>query len=93
MSHLFTLGNQNTSFSISPSSEYSEVISLKNDLFYSLAVQGTVKSFLQHQNSKASILWCSAFFMVQLSHLYMIAGRIIGLDYMDLCQQSDVLAF
>ena len=50
MSHLFTLGNQNTSFSISPSREYSEVISLKNDLFYSLAVQGTLRSLLQHHS-------------------------------------------
>ena len=68
-------------------------ISFRPDWFELPEVQESLKSLLQHQNSKASILWCSAFFMVQLSHLYMIAGRIIGLDYMDLCQQSDVLAF
>ena len=78
MSHLFTLGNQNTSFSISPSSEYSEVISLKNDLFYSLAVQGTLRSLLQDHSSKASILWHSAFFIVQLSQLYVTKGKTIA---------------
>ena len=56
------------SFSISPSSEYSGLISFQMDL---LAVQGTLKSLLQHLSSKASILWCSAFFVVQLSHPYM----------------------
>ena len=59
------------SFSISPSNEYSELISLKIDLFDLLAVQGTLKSLLQHRSSKVSILWHSAFFIVQLSHPYM----------------------
>ena len=58
-------------FSISPSNEYSRLISFRIDLFDLLAVQGALKSFLQHYNSKGSILQCSAFFMVQLSHLYM----------------------
>ena len=57
------------SFSISPSNEYSGLISFRIDWFDVLAVQGTLKSPLQHHSSKASILWCSAFFMVQLSHL------------------------
>ena len=61
----------NFSFSISPSNEYSGLISFRIDWFDILAVQGTLKSLLQHHSSKASILRCSAFFMVQLSHLYM----------------------
>ena len=67
------------SFSISPSNEYSRLISFRMGWFVLLAVQGTLKSFLQHHNSKASILWRSAFFMVQLSHLYMITGKTIAL--------------
>ena len=59
------------SFSISPSNEYSELISFRMNWLDLLAVQGTLKSLLQHHGSKASIFWCSAFFMVQLSHLYM----------------------
>jgi len=59
-----------SSFSISPSSEYSGLISFKIDWFDLLAVYGTLKSLLQHHNLKASILWCSAFFVVQLSHPY-----------------------
>ena len=59
------------SFSISPSNEYSELISFRMDWFDLFAVQGTLKSLLQHRSSKASILWCSAFFIVQLSHPYM----------------------
>ena len=58
------------SFSISPSSEYSRLISFRMDWFDLLAVQGTLKSLRQHHSSKASILWCSALFMVQLSHPY-----------------------
>ena len=61
----------NFSYSISPSSEYSGLISFRIDWLDLLAVQGTLKSLLQHHSSKASILRCSAFFMVQLSHLYM----------------------
>ena len=67
------------SFSISPSSEYSGLISFRIDWFDLLAFQGTLKSVLQHQNLKTSILWHSAFFMVQLSHLYMTTGKIIAL--------------
>ena len=59
-------------FSISPSNEYSGLISFRIDCFDLLAVQGTLKNLLQHHRLKASILWCSAFFMVQLSHLYMM---------------------
>ena len=67
------------SFSISPSNEYSRLISFRIDWFDLLAVQGTLKSLLQHQTSKASILWHSAFFMVQLSHPYMTTGKTIAL--------------
>ena len=67
------------SFSISPFSEYSGLVSFRIDWFDLLAVQGTLKSLLQHHNSKASIFRLSAFFMVQLSHLYMITGKIIAL--------------
>ena len=63
------------SFSISPSNEYSGLIFFRMDWFDLLAAQGTLKSLLQHHNSKASILWCSAFFMVQLSHPYMTTGK------------------
>ena len=63
------------------------------DWFDLLAVQGTLKSLLQHHRSKASILQCSAFFIVQLSHPYMTTGKSHSLDYMDLCQLSDVLLF
>ena len=63
------------SFSISPSFEYSGLISFRIDWFDLLAVQGTLKSLLQHHSSKASILQCSAFFMVQLSHSYMTTGK------------------
>ena len=67
------------SFSISPSKEYSGLISFRIDWFNLLAVQGTRKSLLQHHNWKASILWCSAFFMVQLLQLYKIIGKTIAL--------------
>ena len=67
------------SFSISPSNEYSGLISLRIDWFDLLAVQGTLRSLLQHHNLKASILRHSAFFMVQLSHLYMTTGKAIAL--------------
>ena len=66
------------SFSISPSSEYSGLISFRIDWF-DLAAQGTLESLLQYHNSKASILWCSAFFMVQLSHPYMTTGKTTAL--------------
>ena len=67
------------SFSITSSNEYSGLISFRIDWFDLLAVQGTLKSLLQHHSSKASILWCSAFFMVQLSHPYMTTGKTIAL--------------
>ena len=67
------------SFSISLSNEYSGLVSFRIDWFDLLAVQGTLKSLLRHHSSKASILWCSAFFMVQLSHPYMTTGKIIAL--------------
>ena len=67
------------SFSISPSNEYSGLISFRMDWLDLLAVQRTLKSLLQHYSSKASILWCSAFFMVQFSHPYMTTGKTIAL--------------
>ena len=67
------------SFSISPSNEYSGLISFRMDWLYLLAVQGTRKSLLQHQSSQASILQRSAFFIVQLSHPYMTTGKTIVL--------------
>ena len=66
-------------FSISPSNEYLQLISFRIDWLDLLAVQGTLKSLLQHHSSKASILLCSAFFIVQLSHPYMTTGKIIAL--------------
>ena len=85
MSQLFASGGQNIaeggsfSFSISPSNEYSGLNSFRIDWFDLLTVQGTVKSLLQHHNSKASILRHSAFFIVQLSHLYVTTGKTIAL--------------
>ena len=67
------------SFSISPSNEYSGLTSFRMGWFDLLAVQGTLKSLLQHLSSKASILWLSAFFIVQLSHPYMSTGKTIAL--------------
>ena len=67
------------SFYINPSNEYSGLISFRTDWFDLLAVQGTLKSLLQHHSSKTSVLWHSAFFMVQLSHLYMTTGKNIVL--------------
>ena len=67
------------SFNISPSSEHSGLISFRMDCLDLLAVQGTLKSLLQHHSSKASILWHSSFFMAQLSHPYMTTGKTIAL--------------
>ena len=67
------------SFSISPFSEYSGLISFRMDWLDLLAVQGTLKSLLQHHSSKASFLQCSAFFIIQLSHPYMTTGKTIHL--------------
>ena len=76
------------SFNISPPNEYSGLISFRMDWLDLLAVQGTLKSLLQHHSSKASILRCSAFFIVQLSHLYMTTGKTTALTRQGLCQQS-----
>ena len=65
------------SFTISPSNEYSRLISFRMDWLDLLAVQGTLKSLPQHHSSKASILWSSAFFILQLSYLYMTTGKIV----------------
>ena len=82
------------SFSISPSNEYSQLISFRFDWFDLLAVQGTLKSLLQHHSSKASILQCSAFLMVQFSHPYMTTGKTTALTrWMDLCRQVLSLPF
>ena len=67
------------SFNISRSNEYPGLISIKMNLLDLLAVQGTLKSLLQHHSSKASVLWCSAFFTVHLSHPYMTIGKTIAL--------------
>ena len=67
------------SFNISPSNEYSGLISFRMDWLDLFEVQGTLKSLLQHHSSKASILWCSAFFMIQLSHSYMTSRKNIAL--------------
>ena len=81
------------SFSVSPSNECSGLISFRIDWFDLLAVQGTLKSLLQHHCSKASVLQCSAFFMVQLSYPYMTTGKTIFLTKMGLCWQSVIIEF
>ena len=83
MSWFYVSGHQciaaSASASVFPMNEYSGLLSFRMDWFDLLAVQGTLKSLLQHYNSKASLLWCSAFFMVQLSHPYMTTGKTIAL--------------
>ena len=79
MGQLFTSGGQSFRFSISPSNEYSGLISFRMDWLDLLAVQGTLKSLLQHHNSKALIRQHSACFIVQLSHPYTTTGKIIAL--------------
>ena len=79
MSQLFAWGGQSFSFSISPSNEHPALISFEMDWLNLLAIQGTLKSLLQHHSSKASILQRSAFFTVQLSHPYMTTGKTIAL--------------
>ena len=81
------------SFNISPSNEHSGLISFRMDWLDLLAVQRTLKSLLQHYNSKASILRHSAFFIVQLSHPHMTTGKTIALTRPDLCWESNVSAF
>ena len=83
----------NLSFSISPSNEYSGLISFVMDWLDLLVVQGTFKSLLQHHSSKASILQCSAFIVVQLSYPYRTTGKTKALTRADLCWQSNVSAF
>ena len=78
-SQLFASGGQSFSFHISPSNEHPGLISFRIDWLDLLAVQGTLKSLLQHHSSKASILQCSTFFIVQLSHLYMTTGKTTAL--------------
>ena len=79
---------------ISPSKEYSGLISFRIDWFELLAVQGTLKSHLQDHSLKASVFQCSILFLVPLSHSYMTTGKTIhSLDYTDLCRQSDASAF
>ena len=82
MSQFFTIRGPkywSFSFSISPSNEHPGLISFRMDWLDLLAVQGTLKSLLQHYSSKASIIWCSAFFTLQLSHLFMTTGKTIAL--------------
>ena len=81
------------SFSISPSNEYSELIFFSMDWLDLLAVQGTLKSLLQHHSSTASILWHSAFFIVQLSHPYMTTGKTTALTRWTFVGKVDVSAF
>ena len=93
MSQFFASGGQSYwsfSFSTSPSNEYSGLLSFRIAWFYLLAVQGPLKNLLQHHSSKASILWCSAFFMVQLSYPYMTPGKNHSFDYMDHSQQKSL---
>ena len=82
MSRFFALGGQSIgvlSFSISPSNEYSGLMSFRMDYLDLLVVQGILTSLLQHHSSKASLLWCSAFFIVQLSHPFITTGKTIAL--------------
>ena len=81
------------SFNLSLSNEYSGLISFRMDWLDLLAVQGTLKSLLQQHSSKASILLCSIFFVVQLSHPYMTTGKTIALTRRIFCWQSNVSAF
>ena len=90
VSQFFTSGGPSFSFNINTSDEYSGLISFRTDWLDLLAVQGSLRSLLQHHSSKASILQCSAFFIVQLSHDY---WKNHSFDYTDLCLQSDVSAF
>ena len=81
------------SFNISPSNEYSGLISFRMDWLHLLAVQGTLKSLLQHRSSKESFIWCSAFFTVQLSHPYMTTGKTKDLTRRPFVSQVMYLLF
>ena len=85
--------NCSFSFNFSPSNEDSGLIFFRIDWFDPLAVQGTIKSLLQHLSSRASILQHSVFFIIQLSYPHTTAGKNHSLDEMELCQQSNVSAF
>ena len=96
MSQFFASGGQSIgviSFSISPSSEFAGLISFRMDWLDFLAVQGTLQSLLQHHSSKASILWCSAFFTVQLSYPYVTTGKTIALTRWTLVGKGMSLLF
>ena len=88
--HIRWLSYWSSSFSITPSKEYSGLISFRMDL---LTVQGTLNSLLQHHSSKASIRWCSDFFIVQLSHLHVTIGKAIALTRWTLVGQVMSLLF
>ena len=96
MSQLFSSDGQSvrtSTFSISPSNEYSGLISFRTDYFDLLAVQGTLKSLLQLHNSKASILGHSAFFKVQLSNPYMTIGKTVALTVWTFVSKAMSLLF
>ena len=82
-----------SSFSTSPSNDYSGLISFRMDWLDLLAVQGTLKTLLQHHNSKASVLWCSAFFMGQLTRLYVTTGKTIALTRQNFVAKVIALLF
>ena len=94
MSQQFASDDQNTDASALTSvlPTYSGFISLKIGLFDLLVAQGTFRRLLQHHSSKATILWCSAFFMVQLSQPYVTTGKDHNFGCTDLCRQSNVSA-
>ena len=85
--------NWSFSFNISPSNEHPGLISFRVDWLDLLAVQGTLKSLLQYHSSKASILWCSAFFVDQLSHPYMTTGKTIALTRQTFVEKVTSLLF
>ena len=95
MSQLFASGGQvwSFSFNISPSNEHPGLIAFRMDWLDILAVQGTLKSLLQHHSSKASIRWSSAFFIVQLSHSYMTTGKTIPLSRQTFVDKVTALLF
>ena len=90
--HIRWLKSWSFSFSISPPNQYSGLISFRTDWFYLLAVEGILKNLLQHHSSRASVLWFSAFIMVQLLYSYMTTGKNMALTICTLVQQRDVSA-
>ena len=91
--HIRWTKNWSFSFNISPSNEHPGLISFRVDWLDLLAVQGTLKSLLQYHSSKASILWCSAFFVDQLSHPYMTTGKTIALTRQTFVEKVTSLLF